>query len=57
MSRDLHKNVAWWGGGFFADLRAFLKGVFGKEVVCAWCFCGEFAVDGVVNVDTKPHFV
>jgi hypothetical protein len=34
-------------------LRAFFDGGAGKKRVFAWCFCGEFVVDCVINVVRK----
>jgi hypothetical protein len=42
------------GAGFWGFAGVF-GGGFGKTGVCVWCFCGEFVVDCVVNVDTKPQ--
>jgi hypothetical protein len=38
-----------FGGGFCCFAGVF-QGCFGKGAFFAWCFCGEFVVDSVINV-------
>jgi hypothetical protein len=44
-------GVAGWDG--FVDFGGVFEGVLRKMVGWVWCFCGEFVVECVANVDKK----
>jgi hypothetical protein len=53
MSRYLTEKFRVVMGVGFRGFARVLEGGLEKMVACVWCFCGEFMVECVANVDEK----
>jgi hypothetical protein len=54
MSLNLTEKFCVVAGVDFLPFACVLRGVLGNVGGWVWCFCGEFVVGCVANVDEKP---